>query len=95
MFYELDGRTPETVGEVGFVAHNATVIGSVKLMESVSIWYNVVIRGDNDLITIGPESNVQDGAILHTDPGIPLTLGRGLPWGIRPCCTGVRLATIP
>lgn len=91
MFYELDGRTPETVGEVGFVAHNATVIGSVKLMESVSIWYNVVIRGDNDLITIGPESNVQDGAILHTDPGIPLTLGRGVTVGHKAMLHGCEI----
>ncbi|HTN33876.1 MAG TPA: gamma carbonic anhydrase family protein [Marinobacter sp.] len=81
MFYRLDNRTPELVGDGQFVAHNATVIGSVRLMDSASVWYNVVIRGDNDLITIGPESNVQDGSVLHTDPGIKLTLGRGVTVG--------------
>lgn len=81
MFYKLDSREPEFVGEGQFVAHNATVIGSVRLMDNASIWYNVVVRGDNDLITIGPESNVQDGSVLHTDPGIKLTLGRGVTVG--------------
>lgn len=81
MFYELDKRTPELEGEGQFVADNATVVGSVRLMERSSVWFNVVIRGDNDLITIGPESNVQDGSVLHTDPGIPLTLGRGVTVG--------------
>ncbi|MBW7472374.1 gamma carbonic anhydrase family protein [Marinobacter sp. M216] len=81
MFYELDNRTPVLEGEGQFVAENATVIGSVRLMEKASVWFNVVIRGDNELITIGPESNVQDGSVLHTDPGIPLTLGRGVTVG--------------
>lgn len=81
MFYELDNRKPELDGEGQFVAENATVIGSVRLMEKASVWFNVVIRGDNDLISIGPESNVQDGSVLHTDPGIPLTLGRGVTVG--------------
>ncbi|MBW4936163.1 gamma carbonic anhydrase family protein [Marinobacter sp. F4206] len=81
MFYELDGQIPEFDGEGQFVAENATVVGSVRLMEKASVWFNVVIRGDNDLITIGPESNVQDGSVLHTDPGIPLTLGRGVTVG--------------
>lgn len=81
MFYELDTRIPELSGEGQFVADNASVIGSVRLMDKSSVWFNVVIRGDNELITIGPESNVQDGSVLHTDPGIPLTLGRGVTVG--------------
>lgn len=81
MFYELGNRRPQLEGDDQFVAHNATVIGNVKLMEKSSVWYNVVIRGDNELITIGPETNVQDGSVLHTDPGIPLTLGRGVTVG--------------
>ncbi len=81
MFYELEGRTPELDGEGQFIAHNATIVGSVRVMEKASIWFNVVIRGDNELITIGPESNVQDGSVLHTDPGIPLTLGKGVTVG--------------
>lgn len=81
MFYELGDRVPELVGENQFVAENASIIGSVRLMDQASVWFNVVIRGDNELITIGPESNVQDGSVLHTDPGIPLTLGRGVTVG--------------
>lgn len=81
MFYELGERLPELVGEGQFVAHNATIVGSVRLMEKASVWFNVVVRGDNELITIGPETNVQDGSVLHTDPGIPLTLGRGVTVG--------------
>jgi carbonic anhydrase/acetyltransferase-like protein (isoleucine patch superfamily) len=81
MFYRLNDRAPEKTGDGHFIAHNATIIGSVRLMEQSSVWFNVVIRGDNDLITIGPETNVQDGSVLHTDPGVPLTLGRGVTVG--------------
>jgi carbonic anhydrase/acetyltransferase-like protein (isoleucine patch superfamily) len=81
MFYELGERKPEVIGNGQFVAENATVIGSVRLMEQASVWFNVVIRGDNEWITIGPESNVQDGSVLHTDPGLALNLGRGVTVG--------------
>lgn len=81
MFYELGDRKPELEGSGQFVADNATVVGSVKLMNKSSVWFNVVIRGDNELITVGPESNVQDGSVLHTDPGMPLTLGKGVTVG--------------
>jgi carbonic anhydrase/acetyltransferase-like protein (isoleucine patch superfamily) len=62
-------------GEHHFVAANATVIGSVILENEASVWFNTVIRGDNDVITVGARSNVQDGSVLHTDAGIPLTIG--------------------
>ncbi len=91
MYYELGGHKPELVGQGQFVAHNATVIGRVTLMEQCSVWYNVVIRGDNDRITIGPESNVQDGSVLHTDPGIPLTLGRGVTVGHKAMLHGCEI----
>ena len=81
MIYELDERSVEWRGGEHFVADNATVIGSVVLEDKASVWFNAVIRGDNDLMTIGPESNIQDGAVLHTDPGIRLTLGRGVTVG--------------
>lgn len=81
MFYELGDRKPELNGQGQFVAESASIIGSVRLMEKSSVWFNVVIRGDNDWITIGPESNVQDGSVLHTDPGFALTLGRGVTVG--------------
>lgn len=80
MRYSLGERRVETRGEY-FIADTAVVIGSVVLEANASIWFNAVVRGDNDLITIGENSNVQDGAILHTDPGIPLTLGRNVTVG--------------
>jgi len=81
MFYELGDRKPELKGDGQFVAENASVIGSVRLMEQSSVWFNVVIRGDNEWITVGPETNVQDGSVLHTDPGLALNLGRGVTVG--------------
>lgn len=64
-----------------WVAPTASVIGRVRLEEDSSVWFGAVIRGDNELITIGQGSNVQDGAILHTDPGFPLTLGKDVTIG--------------
>jgi carbonic anhydrase/acetyltransferase-like protein (isoleucine patch superfamily) len=58
-----------------YIAPNATVIGSVVLEQDASVWFGAVVRGDNDLITVGARSNIQDGAVLHTDPGIRLTIG--------------------
>ncbi len=80
MFYSLAERKPITRGDY-FIAANATVIGSVVIERNASIWFNVVVRGDNDTITIGENANVQDGCILHTDPGIPLTIGRDVTVG--------------
>jgi carbonic anhydrase/acetyltransferase-like protein (isoleucine patch superfamily) len=59
-----------------YIAHNATVIGSVILENEASVWFNAVVRGDNDRIVIGARSNVQDGSVLHTDEGIELAIGR-------------------
>ncbi|MDX5299536.1 MAG: gamma carbonic anhydrase family protein [Gammaproteobacteria bacterium] len=83
MIYRLEDRIPQYVGDDQFVAACATLIGSVVLHERASIWFGAILRADNDLIVIGPETNVQDAAILHTDPGIPLTLGRGVTVGHR------------
>ena len=80
MLYSLAERTPITRGEV-FIAPSATVIGSVVIEQHASLWFNVVVRGDNETITIGENANVQDGCILHTDPGIPLTIGRNVTVG--------------
>jgi carbonic anhydrase/acetyltransferase-like protein (isoleucine patch superfamily) len=80
MLYSLEDRKVETRGDY-FVAHNAVVIGSVVLENNASIWFNCVVRGDNDVITIGENTNVQDGSVLHTDSGIPLTLGRNVSVG--------------
>lgn len=81
MMYRLGERVPVLEGEGHFVAGSADVIGHVRLQDKSSVWFNAVIRGDNECITIGPESNVQDGAVLHTDPGCPLTIGRGVTVG--------------
>lgn len=74
MIYALGDRKPRLHAD-SWVADNATVVGSVILHADASIWFNAVVRGDNDPIEIGPGSNVQDGSVLHTDEGIPLTLG--------------------
>lgn len=76
MKYLLGPRRVECRGRY-YIAHNATVIGSVILEDEVGVWFNAVIRGDNDTITIGRRSNIQEGCVLHTDEGIQLTVGNG------------------
>jgi carbonic anhydrase/acetyltransferase-like protein (isoleucine patch superfamily) len=81
VIYELEDRRVELRGAEHFVAHNATLIGSVVLEDRASVWFNAVLRGDNEPIVVGEGSNIQDGSILHTDPGCPLTIGRGVTVG--------------
>jgi carbonic anhydrase/acetyltransferase-like protein (isoleucine patch superfamily) len=81
MKYTLDGIRVETEGEDYWIAPNAAVIGKVKLEKNASVWWSAVLRGDNELITIGENSNVQDGCVLHTDPGFPLTIGANVTIG--------------
>jgi carbonic anhydrase/acetyltransferase-like protein (isoleucine patch superfamily) len=76
--FSLADRKVDFRGSEWFIAHNATVIGSVVVEHQANIWFNVVVRGDNDLITIGERVNVQDGAVLHTDEGVKLTLGKSV-----------------
>lgn len=64
-----------------WVAPGATLIGKVRLEAGASVWFGAVLRGDNELILIGENSNVQDGTVMHTDPGSPLTIGRGVTIG--------------
>ncbi|MDE2452364.1 MAG: gamma carbonic anhydrase family protein [Burkholderiales bacterium] len=78
--YRIGDDTPR-IAATAWVADNATVIGRVVLAEGASVWYGAVLRGDNEWITVGHDSNVQDGAVLHTDPGCPLTLGAGVTVG--------------
>lgn len=80
MLYSLGDRRVTCEGD-WFVAPGAVVIGSVVLRHEASVWFNAVLRGDNDLITVGEGSNVQDGSVLHTDGGIPLTIGRDVTIG--------------
>ncbi|MET0408567.1 MAG: gamma carbonic anhydrase family protein [Hyphomicrobium sp.] len=74
--YKLDGESVSTPASGAFwVAPNAVLLGKVKLEDDASVWFGAVLRGDNELITVGARSNVQDGSVLHTDPGFPLTIG--------------------
>jgi carbonic anhydrase/acetyltransferase-like protein (isoleucine patch superfamily) len=81
VIYSLGDRKIELRGEDWFIADNATVIGSVVLENNASIWFNAVLRGDNDLIVVGENSNVQDGSVLHTDTGAVLTIGKNVTVG--------------
>lgn len=80
MIYQLDDRTPTFEGDY-FVAQNAAVIGSVVMGHNSSVWFSVTLRGDNDLITLGENVNVQDGSVVHTDGGIGVTLERNVSVG--------------
>ena len=89
--YSLGERRVQVQGADWYIADSATVIGSVVIEDKASIWFNVVIRGDNDLITIGEGSNVQDGSTLHTDAGIQLSLGRNVSVGHMVMLHGCRI----
>ena len=75
--YELDGQAPDLPKDGNyFIAETATVIGRVRLHNHASVWFGAVLRGDNEWIEIGENSNVQDNSTCHTDLGFPLTIGR-------------------
>jgi len=80
MKYSLGDRKVLCRGD-HYIAHNATVIGTVVLENNASIWFNCVVRGDNDVITIGENAQLQDGCVVHTDPGLPVTLGTNVSVG--------------
>ena len=74
MIISYNGRTPQ-IEQAAFVAENAAVTGDVTLGKDSSVWFSAVIRGDGPHIEIGERSNIQDGCVLHADPGYPLTVG--------------------
>jgi len=80
--YQLGDETPDIAG-TAWVADSAQVMGKVTLAEGASIWFGAVLRGDNDRIAIGRNSNVQDGSVIHTDRGFPATLGDNVTVGHR------------
>jgi len=80
MKYRL-GQSQVDTHPDSWVAPNATLVGKVRLEAGASVWFNAVLRGDNELIHIGEQSNVQDGSVMHTDMGHPLTLGKGVTVG--------------
>lgn len=80
--YDLDDKKVSLPGDGEYwVAENATVLGNVVLKPGASVWFNCVLRGDNDPITVGENSNIQDGSVLHTDDGVPLTIGNNVTVG--------------
>ncbi len=79
--FALGSVAPQLPGEDYWIAPNAVVLGNVRLLKNASVWFGATIRGDNDLITIGENSNVQDNSVLHTDPGAPLTIGANVTVG--------------
>ncbi|GAA5316428.1 MAG: gamma carbonic anhydrase family protein [Candidatus Pelagadaptatus aseana] len=91
MLYNLGERKVELRGDNHFIADNATLVGSVIVENDASIWFNVVIRGDCDLIHIGEGSNIQDGSVLHTDTGIPLKIGKGVTVGHKAMLHGCEI----
>jgi len=80
MKYRL-GSSQVEAHEQSWVAPNATLVGKVKLEPGASVWFGAVLRGDNELIHIGENSNVQDGTVMHTDMGYPLNIGTGVTIG--------------
>ena len=91
MIYDFEKNVPEVHPEA-WVAPNATIIGKVKLEKNSSIWFNAVLRGDIELITVGENSNIQDGSVLHTDPGYPLTIGKGVTIGYMVMLHGCQIS---
>jgi carbonic anhydrase/acetyltransferase-like protein (isoleucine patch superfamily) len=82
--YALDNGTPDLPAEGDYwVAPTAVLIGKVRLLKGASVWWGAVLRGDNDWITIGEGSNVQDNSVIHTDPGQPVTIGANCTVGHR------------
>lgn len=72
--YQLDHHTPR-IADTAWVADSAHVVGNVELAEGANLWFGVIVRGDNETIRIGRNSNVQDASVIHSDPGFPATLG--------------------
>ena len=78
--YKLGDAAP-TIHESVFVADNAAIIGNVSIAEDASVWFGATLRGDNEPITIGARTNIQEAAVLHADPGFPLTLAENVTVG--------------
>ena len=80
MFYNLENKKIKNAGD-NWVAPNASIIGDVTLEKNISIWFNAILRGDIENIYVGEGSNIQDGSVLHTDPGCPLKIGKNVTIG--------------
>lgn len=91
MLYRLDTRIPQLQGAGHFIADTAAVIGSVILEDRASVWFGAVLRGDNELLHIGANSNIQDNAVLHTDLGAPLHIAANVTVGHHAMLHGCRV----
>ena len=91
MLYALDGTGPQLAAAC-WVAPSADLIGDVRLGERASVWFGAIIRADNTPILVGEESNIQDGAIGHSDPGFPLTIGARVTVGHQAILHGCTIA---
>ena len=80
MIYDFEGHTPK-LDPNSWVASNSVVIGKVELKKDSNIWFNVTLRGDVEPITVGEGSNIQDGSVVHTDPGCPTIIGKNVTIG--------------
>ena len=80
--YPLGELSPK-IDPDSWIAPNATVIGEVEIAKGASIWWSCTLRGDTDLLSVGENSNIQDNSVLHTDPGIPLVVGKNVTVGHR------------
>lgn len=74
--YSIGERRPVLIGSHHYIAHDATLVGDITLENDANVWFKVVIRAENDRVHVGEGCNIQDGAVLHVDPGYPLTLAR-------------------
>ena len=91
--FELDGEGPDLPADGRYwIADSAVVIGRVRLKSDASVWFNAVLRGDNEWIELGERSQIQDNAMLHTDPGFPLTIGENCVIGHNVVLHGCRIA---
>ncbi|TFY99803.1 gamma carbonic anhydrase family protein [Ramlibacter rhizophilus] len=88
--YRIGAKSPQ-VAASAFVAHEATLVGDVHVAEGASVWFGAVLRGDNEPIRVGAGSNVQEGAVLHADPGYPLTVGQHVTVGHQAMLHGCTL----
>jgi len=75
------GDARPQIADGAWIAPTATLVGAVEIADGASVWYGAVLRGDNEPIVIGPDSNVQDNVVFHTDEGVPVSLGRGVSVG--------------
>lgn len=92
MLYVLGGVHPRLEGSNHFIAPGVHIIGKVVLGDCVNVWFNAVLRGDNELISVGANTNIQEASVLHTDPGFPLDIGAGVTVGHHATVHGCSVA---